>query len=1273
MIFGNLFFVLLFLKLVCNHSNMNDCNNESANRLPANTQQISSNDTSNTYLYQELDTLSQIEKYLPYINAENIFRQGKNLFFEEGVKNLFPLEWNIRNLSFSSKFAFFQLVQGDDFNDSREILFSKYKISKNVLILYDLVRVDKYKFKHTIYQFYRISENEFIANSFMLIYRIKISEDGKGYSIKEKSLTNPYSVNGLQVIQPSNMKYNDDHLLIVSGRTIFLYRLGEDKITDVTDYLIRFKYVDKDRTKAFTVLNANNNDFVIIYRENFAFRVRVRGENFDVTPINIEKFKQFPGKDNFEYIFDYSSEGLLELWRQDGLILCLNVDNQSNFSQQKYDIPFDSYNFLKINTNLQLVYSASAIFFRKLVKKNNVSKPQTRLDETDNFGEGTSVILGYTYGIAVADIDNDDKEEILCIEPSATNKLLKYDISTGNYLEIKGRFPEHSSVDAFNDLGGKFVDINNDGYEDLVLSTMDNGGGLFLNNGNGYFRDVTSEYGLDSIFNRSESVTIADLNNDGWVDLFVTNFYGTNRLLINTNGTEFKDETINYGLESSGNSINAAVGDINNDGFTDLYVVGWNCSGILYLNMKSSFTDVTSKFGLNTDSTLLANSVLLADFNNDTFMDVFLSYRATASKLFINQRGHGFTEASELLEENITSTTYGTVAADFNNDLRTDIAINSSNNTYIYYNECDSVSKYGFRFLKKSLYSSKSTINPLRGYGTGLGVSDTDGDGDLDLIVGQFKGLTILYKNLSSENNKNQSKCINVKVHTNRTNYSFLGVKILGITKDSIYYFREIGTGEGYCSQISNMLIVPVLPNNPDCKIKVIFPVSGDTVYADIKNNNSSLDIYEKSNGLYELKRIILTTAEFIVRKEIFVKIGVIFVLSLICFFILDYDFKNYKLFIKEYNLSFVHFIPIVSVAFILSQTIVELTKDDNQSNALWRDHIDGRTEIFLLPLLFTTTLTLTYFKTRDYFSWKKITRKPDIARLNRLLYMFDHGEGRKSNLSSVALLLTNVRYFVSEGEITNPLMLDMLKNKLIEFRHLTLPAIREILLTLSFLRSKNAKLLNYKDFQTLNKVTFTIMQSTDDLSNALEREERKRIVYEARNIVGLISKLNSILYKIRHKSTEFTKISLTDLLSKIADSTDKTKSVGINLIIEKPVEDIKLYTDAVKLTECIENIIKNSVESFYNSVYSTKDIILKVDNSMERLLIIIEDNGSGIPESSMKNLFKNGFSTKGIKRGKGLVFVREMLIELGGEIDIISREYIGTKVIITFNKKNKE
>lgn len=1229
-------------------------------------------DSSANYDYQQIDTLSQIEKYLPYINTENIFVQGKNLFLQDEGNVQFSLDWNIKNLSFSKKFAFFQMVQGGDFNDPREICFSKYKLVDNRMVLYDLHRIDKTQFRNTIYQFYPVDDDEFIACSFMLIYRIKITNSGESYLIKEKSLSNPYTVDGLKVVHPSELTYNKDILLIACDKAILLYRVGLDQIEDVTGYLIHNKYITEEQRGKLTVINADNDDFVIILQSGGGLRISANEKSFKVTPFDVERFKLLPGKDNFSLIFDYSSDGMIEIWREDGLIFKLDLIKQNKFTWRRFNLPFHPYKFLKLNPGTKILYASGHMYVRKSSIDNNTSTTVAKSTKTTDFDVGKVINLGYTYGVAVGDIDNDEKEEILFVEPFGTNRLLKFDAKAEDYVEIKDRFPKDLYGNAYSDIAGKFVDINNDSHPDLILSTMDNGGGLFLNNGNGYFRDVTKEYHLDSVFSRSESVALADFNNDGWIDIFVANFFVSNKLLINKNGAKFEDETERHGLISAGNSIHATVGDVNNDGLTDLLVVGWNSKSKLYLNRKTSFVDVTDEFGLNPDTTLLANSVLFADFNLDTYPDIFLNYRSNIPNLYLSKGGRGFYKATELLKENLPSTAYGAVAADFNNDSRTDIAINCTDNAYIYYNLFDSSRKSGFSFLKEPLNLSKSSINPLKGYGTGLGVVDANGDGDLDLIVGQFRGLTTLYGNMFVENQITILNQVKLRIHPSKTNSGLLGVKIWGIRKDSIFYYEEIGTGEGYCSQVSSEINIPVASDDTEVKIKVYFPASGDTVMVNILEG-SYLDVFEHSDLLAKIKTVFYKGVRIILQPDFYIKIIFVLVFATLFFWFVHFDVNNYKFILADLDLSFKKSLLIVTVAFFFSETLIDLLKSKDLYNNQWRDQTTGSFGMVILSAGLSSGLVLGYLKLKDIWSWKGMNYKTDVTRLVQLLYMFNHGEGRKSNLSSIALLLTNLRFYYSETVLQNKFMVDQLIEKLNEFNLLTLPSIKEILLSLSTLRKTDAVQFDNKDFQKLNHIFIKLKQSAENLGRVIGQNEYKLTALEASKMTGQIHSLNEVMGKIKIKPIGLTRISLNQYLSKIQNSNEKTKSIGVVVEFQELKDDIHIYTNPVKLKECMDIVIKNSVESFCDLKNQPAKILIKADPSENGVIITIQDNGAGISESHLEKIFQRGFSTKGENRGMGLVYAKELLLELGGEIHVISKEFEGTEVKIRLKYDKKE
>ena len=191
--------------------------------------------------------------------------------------------------------------------------------------------------------------------------------------------------------------------------------------------------------------------------------------------------------------------------------------------------------------------------------------------------------------------------------------------------------------------GAAWFDFNNDGLLDLYVTQGYGSNALYRNKGDGTFEDVASEFGATDSLNIGAGVAIADYNNDGWADIFLANA-NEDVLLQNQNGERFIDVTSEHGIVDNqlGRGTSASWGDFNNDGFLDLYVTNhfnlFNQQDIrqdrLFMNNEGqSFTDVSEWLGLEAlDGFGFIGT--WTDYDNDADLDLFVINDCGFSEIF---------------------------------------------------------------------------------------------------------------------------------------------------------------------------------------------------------------------------------------------------------------------------------------------------------------------------------------------------------------------------------------------------------------------------------------------------------------------------------------------------------------------------------------------------------------------------------------------------------------------------------------------------------------
>lgn len=298
--------------------------------------------------------------------------------------------------------------------------------------------------------------------------------------------------------------------------------------------------------------------------------------------------------------------------------------------------------------------------------------------------------------------------------------------------------------------GAAFADIDNDGDLDLYISNSGGDNALYLNDGIGIFAKAPREVGdrLDDS-GMSMGSCFGDIDNDGDQDLYIVKGgryeMEANRLLVNENG-RFVDRTRGSGVDSKEFTYSAAFADIDNDGFIDLYLAnsGVGAKNTLYRNNgDTTFTDITDSAGVGDRS--WSWSAVFSDVNNDGYQDLYVVNGrypgGEPNHLYMNNGDGTFQDASRSSGVDDGNWGLGAATADVDNDGDFDLFVsNFTGPNKLYLNNGSGI----FTDV-----SEKSGLAD-EGWGKGPTFGDIDHDGDLDLYEGDGKHANKLYINNGS-------------------------------------------------------------------------------------------------------------------------------------------------------------------------------------------------------------------------------------------------------------------------------------------------------------------------------------------------------------------------------------------------------------------------------------------------------------------------------------------------------------------------------------------
>ena len=362
-----------------------------------------------------------------------------------------------------------------------------------------------------------------------------------------------------------------------------------------------------------------------------------------------------------------------------------------------------------------------------------------------------------------------------------------------NELRFEQKFNIYTYRNFYNGGGVGIGDVDNNGFVDIYFTANMNSNRLYLNNGDLTFTEAAKEAGVSGKQGWSTGVSMIDINADGWLDIYVCNsgeIDGDNKqneLFINQGDGTFKEMAKEYGLDDRGYSTHAAFFDYDKDGDLDVYLLNNSFQAIgsfnlrknerpvrnedggdkLFRNDDGKFVDVSEEAGIYGSVIGFGLGVTVGDIDLDGWQDLYISNDFFERDYIYMNNGDGtFTENLEYQMRSISGASMGADMADINNDGYPDIFVtemlpepNERLKTKTTFENWDKYqynleNGYYHQFTRNMFHlnngdNSFSEIGRLSGveatdWSWGALISDFDNDGLRDLFVanGIYKDLT---------------------------------------------------------------------------------------------------------------------------------------------------------------------------------------------------------------------------------------------------------------------------------------------------------------------------------------------------------------------------------------------------------------------------------------------------------------------------------------------------------------------------------------------------
>ena len=569
---------------------------------------------------------------------------------------------------------------------------------------------------------------------------------------------------------------------------------------------------------------------------------------------------------------------------------------------------------------------------------------QTGITFSNNLTETKELnYLNYAYiymgaGVSAGDLNNDGLIDLFFTGNMVSNKLYlnKGDLKFEDISEKAGVSGDNRWF-----TGVTMADVNNDGFLDIYCSV----GGkfnpkenlLYINNGDLTFTESAKKYGIDDIGN-SIQATFFDYDLDGDLDLYVANYPPTKfnaprnyyqfkmqnttdeetDKLYRNDGDTFTNVTDPAGVRSFGLSNSATIGDINNDGWPDIYVTNdFSMPDYLYINNKNgTFTEQVKE--VTKQTSLYGMGVDIADFNNDLLLDIIQmdmtpgdNRRSKANMASMNpdlfwgtvNAGFGYQYMQNMLQLNngtvindglpdfsnisrlagvaTTDWSWGALFADLDNDGWKDIFISNGTRREInnkdYFKGLKKQRLTADVLLEKTLAIPSEKIDNVvfknnkdltfkqvndewglsfKGFSNGCVYVDLDNDGDLEIVTNNIDDYAAIFENKNVENNHH----LTLRFNGPNKNKFGLGVKVTAIS-GGLSQYQEMTLTRGFQSSVAPQLHFGLGKIEKIDSLKVVWPDGKLQTISNVdKNQILTIDYNKATLPLLAIETPKLTT-----------------------------------------------------------------------------------------------------------------------------------------------------------------------------------------------------------------------------------------------------------------------------------------------------------------------------------------------------------------------------------------------------------------------------